>query len=187
MSIFDIRERFFSLPKPNRLNSIEEIFGSEYVHFTCEYKCEYTLSQLLQDGAQEDVVTEEDFDSIVDINSSFWDWVPLTDFVKHEFMPFYYTVLLVNANPDSSEYKNISLLYQKEGSGYEIKKLFTDIDSFLEEFKNYEKNKPLLNNEYLNKVKEYEQLYDSRVWLAWIRSSFSNYLLSKHGLHEEDW
>ncbi len=102
-------------------------------------------------------------------------------------MCFYYTVLLVNANPDSSEYKNISLMYQKEGNGYEIKKLFNDIDSFLEELKNYENNKPLLNKEYLEKLREYNNLYDSRLWLHWIRTSFGNYLLSKHGWHEEDW
>lgn len=167
------------LPKPNNLTSILDIFG-DLAH---EFTCEFTLEELLQDGLQYDVVTEEDFDS-VDICSSFWDWVPLTDFVNHEFMPFYYTILLVNANPESSEYKNISLLYQKQGSGYEIKKLFNDIDSFLEEYGIYQKNKPLLD---LDKVKEYSQTYDSRVWISWIRSSFGNYLLSKHGLHEEDW
>lgn len=172
--------KFFNLPKPDKLNSIEDIFGSDSTFFTCKN----TLEDLLKENVQ-NFSLEEEIEENIDLNSSFWDWIPLTNIENHEFMCFYYTILIVNANPDSSEYQHVALMFQKEGSEYEIKIMFNNIDSFLAEFKEYEKNKPLLNEEYLEKVKEYENVCVSRLWMQWIRSSFGNYLLSKHRLHEE--
>lgn len=126
-----------------------------------------TLEDLLNERWPEKSSLDEEFEEEQEINS-FWDWVPLTNIVNHEFMCFYYTILLVNAIPNSCEYKNIALMYQKEGSGFYIKIMFNNIYSFLAEFKEYEKNKPPLNNEYLEKVKKYEQIYVSRLWMRWI-------------------
>lgn len=64
-------------------------------------------------------------------------------------MCFYYTALLVNSNINTSGY--IFNVFQRRHSGYEFIKLFYNIDYFLEEFKNFEKNKLLLNAEYMKK------------------------------------
>lgn len=178
---FEEPNNFFSLQKPHKLNSIEDMFGSDSVYFTCKN----TLEGLVKEGIV-NCVLEEEFYENIDLNSSFWDWIPLTNIVKHDFMCYYYTVLLVNANPDSSEYKHVALMYQKEGSGFDIEIVFNDIDYFLIEFKKYDENKPLLNEEYLKTVKEYENVFISSKWIHMIRSSFGNYLLSKLGLHEEE-
>lgn len=176
----DQDHEYFLLPKPKRLESTISILGDYSKYFVNGV----SLEDMLKD--EHDFKLDEEIEEVY-VKSSFWDWVPLTKMVTHEFMPFYHTILIINANPDSCEYKNVALMHVKEGNGFVITKIYDNIDDFLEEFDKYEKNKPELNEEYEKMVKENVNLCNTKVWINHIRSSFGNYLLSKYKMHEDEY
>jgi hypothetical protein len=168
---------FLLASKPKKLNDIEELFGNYSIHFT-------SYADKLND-----INFEEEFGGDIDISSSIMDWLPITDFVNHEFMHFYYTMLIVNTNPESCEYKYIALLYQSEGEKIGIKTLYEDIPTFLSDFKQFQDNKPNIDDEYFKRVEEFESKYSEyeyKKFINLITSSFGNYLLTKHKMHETE-
>jgi len=129
----------------------------------------------LENEENEETIDYEENINISDVvfcyinNSSFYDLIPLT---KFKDCIDYSSSLLINANPESKDFKKIAIVISDDNGNILIKYIYDNIQKFKEEY---------IKWKYLDKNFK-ETLYDGHINNTELIDSFSIYFVHNTGL-----